>query len=69
MIGEEVGILFQEGFEDDKAIIMTIFCPTREIGLVIAGKDMYPAFEQKNIINIDLEWELPEERHASHVEI
>jgi len=69
MNDENVKILIPEGFEDDMEIITTIFSSTKEVGLVIAGEDMYPTSEHPILRiylleNVDLGWTLQEELHA-----
>jgi hypothetical protein len=42
MINDDFKILIPEDFEDDMQVITTIFNSTKDVGLVIAGEDMYP---------------------------
>ncbi|PUB08348.1 hypothetical protein [Paenisporosarcina sp. OV554] len=69
MINEDVKILIPEDFEDNMKIITTIFSSTKEVGLVIAGEDMYPTSEHPILRiylleHIDLGWAIQEELHA-----
>jgi hypothetical protein len=69
MMNEDVNILIPEGFEDDMEIITTIFNLTKEMGLVIAGEDMYPTSKHPILRiylleNIDVGWAIQKELHA-----
>lgn len=42
MNNEPVNIFVPKDFEDEMEVITTIFTPTNDIGLAIAGENMYP---------------------------
>jgi len=66
---EAVKILMPEEFGDEMEILTTVFTPENEIGLVIAGENMYQTSENPVIRifmleNVDLGWALNEELQA-----
>lgn len=69
MINEDIKILLPEGFEEDMEIITTIFNSTKEVGLVIAGEDMYPTSKHPVLRiylleQIDEGWAIQKELYA-----
>jgi len=68
-MNKDVNLLVPEGFEDDMEIITTIFSSTKDVGLVIAGEDMYPTSEHPVLRiylleEIDIGWAIQEELQA-----
>jgi len=68
-MNEDVNILIPEGFADDMEIITTIFSSTKDVGLVIAGEDMYPTSQHPVLRiylleQINVGWTIQEELHA-----
>ena len=69
MNNEAVNIFMPKNFEDEMEVITTIFNPTNDIGLAIAGENLHPTSENPIIRifmleNVDQGWAFKEELQA-----
>lgn len=69
MKNERVSIIMPPEFEDTMQNLLTIFSPTKDIGVTVAGEDMYPTSEHPTlrillIEKLDIGWAFKDELQA-----
>lgn len=69
MKNERIRIMMPPEFEDTMENLMTIFSPTQDLGVTVAGEDMYPTSEHPTlrlflIEKLDIGWAFKDELQA-----